>query len=322
MIKESITFDASTGGGNRIAGFFCPANIRAEGGKSKGVIQICHGMADHFSRYDEMIEYLNGRGFDVCGMDMMGHGQTYELNKGNDMPLGYFGDAKDSHLCILKDEMTMHARAKERFGDDVPYFLYGHSMGSFVCRNIYITPEYSKEFEAFIFASTMGPNPAAGAGLALTNMMKIFGRKRAPGKLVNKIAFGTYNRRIDKPKTDFDWVTSDEKEVEKYIADPYAGFLFTNKGFSDLFKLVIRMQKTDAYDSIPLEKPVMLTYGEDDPVGNYGVGVKDVCEILRSKGIVVTEKNYGHYRHEIQNESVRWDYFQDIADFFTRTVEG
>ena len=292
MIKESITFDASTGGGNMIAGFFCPANIRAEGGKSKGVIQICHGMADHFSRYDEMIEYLNGRGFDVCGMDMMGHGQTYEL------------------------------RAKERFGDDVPYFLYGHSMGSFVCRNIYITPEYSKEFEAFIFASTMGPNPAAGAGLALTNMMKIFGRKRAPGKLVNKIAFGTYNRRIDKPKTEFDWVTSDEKEVEKYIADPYAGFLFTNKGFSDLFKLVIRMQKTDAYDSIPLEKPVMLTYGEDDPVGNYGVGVKDVCEILRSKGIVVTEKNYGHYRHEIQNESVRWDYFQDIADFFTRTVEG
>lgn len=314
MKKESVTFEASVGGGNRIAGFFCP---RAdESVKSKGVIQVCHGMADYFGRYDEMTEYLNSQGFDVCGMDMMGHGGTYDLNKDNDMPLGYFGDAEDSHMCILKDEMTLHAMSVARFGADVPYILYGHSMGSFVARNIYITPEYARGFEAFVFASTMGPNPAVGVGIRMSDQeSRIFGRKKRPGKVLDKIAFGTYNRRIDSPKTNFDWVSSDDEAVAKYVADPHAGFLFTNKGFNDLFKLVDRMQRKDAYDHIDPGKPVLVTYGEDDPVGNYGDGVREVCEILRSKGIIVMARNYGHFRHEIQNESVRWKYFKDIARF-------
>lgn len=315
MSVESITFDAATGGGNRIAAFFCPTDVKKENGKSKGVIQICHGMADYFGRYAQMTEYFNKFGFDVCGMDMMGHGQTYELNKDNDMPLGYFGDSDDSAICILKDEMTLHAKAKERFGD-VPYILYGHSMGSFVVRNIYITPEYCKEFDAFIFASTMGPNPAVGLGIMLSSREgRLFGGKKRPGKVLDKIAFGTYNRRIEDPKTNFDWVTSDEKEVDKYVNDPHAGFLFTNKGFNDLFTLIDRMQRKDAYDHIDPGKAVFIPYGEDDPVGNYGEGVRDLCEILRSKGIIVMERSYGHYRHEIHNESVRWEYFKDIAEF-------
>ena len=313
MNKETVIFDASVGGGNKIAAFFCPCD--AVNGSRRGVIQICHGMADHFARYEQMVDYLNAEGFDVCGMDMMGHGQTYELNKGNDMPLGYFGDADDSALCILKDEMILRKKAAERFGDDVPYILYGHSMGSFVARNIYITPEYEKMFNGFVFASTMGPNPAAGAGLFLAKTMRVFGLRRKPGKLINKIAFGAYNARIEDPKTDFDWVSSDEAEVEKYCNDPLAGFLFTNKGFRDLFTLVVRMQKKDAYDRIDPGKPCLLTYGEDDPVAGYGKGAHEVCEILRAKGVAVTERNYGHYRHEIQNESVREQYFDDIAKF-------
>ena len=316
MNAEKIEFAASVGGGNRIAAFFCPPSS----GEVKGVLQICHGMADYFGRYEEMVDFLNAAGFAVCGMDMMGHGQTYGLNKGNDMPLGYFGDSDDSAMCILKDEMELHRIIKERSGDKIPYILYGHSMGSFVARNLYITPEYSSEFDAFIFSSTMGPNPAAGAGLFLTKIMKLFGQKNKPGKLVNSIAFGAYNKRIENPKTDFDWVTSDEEEVRKYCADPLAGFLFTNKGFTDLFTLVMRMQKKTALDNVPVGKRVMLTYGEDDPVAGYGEGAHQVCELIRAKGVDVTEKNYGHFRHEIQHESVRGKYFEDIAKFCGGTV--
>ena len=319
MSTERIEFEASVGGGNKIAAFYCPAEV-TEGGRSKGVIQICHGMADYFGRYKEMTEFLNKQGFDVCGMDMMGHGETYRLNKDNDMPLGYFGDGDNAAMCILRDEMKLHAKARERFGHDVPYILYGHSMGSFVARNIYITPDLAREFDAFIFASTMGPNPAAGAGLALTGIMKLFGRKRSPGKFVDKIAFGAYNKRIPNPKTNFDWVTSDEKEVEKYCADELAGFLFTNKGFTDLFTLVLRMQGKSAYENLPVGKKVMLTYGTEDPVAGYGEGAHKVCDKLRAKGIEVVEKNYGPYRHEIQNESVRYDYFRDIAEFARKAV--
>ena len=318
MNAEKIVFEASVGGGNKIAGFYSPATTEAV----KGVFQICHGMADYFGRYEELVDHLNKEGWHVCGMDMLGHGESYLINKDKDMPLGFFGEAKDSALCILKDEMKLHKLAKEHFGQDLPYVLYGHSMGSFVARNIYITPEYQSEFDAFIFASTMGYEPAAGLGIALASFFSVFGMKRKPGKLLNAIAFGTYNKRIKDPKTPFDWVTSDEAEVEKYCKDPLAGFLFTCKGFLDLFTLVQRMQSKEAYDSAS-KAPCMLTYGEDDPVAGYGKGAQSVADkFAENKERKVTVKNYGHYRHEIQNEPVRYDYFNDITEFINKNTEA
>ena len=148
MNAQKIVFDAAAGGGNKIAGFFCPATADVA---PKGIFQICHGMADYFGRYEELIDHLNNDGWHVCGMDMLGHGQTYELNKDRDMPLGFFGEAKDAAYCILKDEMALHELAKEFFGAGadgkrLPMVLYGHSMGSFVARNIYITFEFAREF--------------------------------------------------------------------------------------------------------------------------------------------------------------------------------
>lgn len=311
MIKQTITFDAATGGGNKIVGFLCPADLK-EGQKAEGIVQICHGMADYFGRFEELAKFLVSNGWNVVGMDMMGHGQTYKLNEKNDMPLGYFGDSKDSAMCILKDEMTLCAKAKETFGGDLPYVLYGHSMGSFVARNIYITPKWSQEFDGFVFASTMGPNPAVGAGLFLSKLFAVFGRKRKPGKILNSIAFGAYNSRIPNRKTDFDWISSDDEVVAKYCKDELASFLFCNKGFTDLFTLVARMQAKNALDNVPSKKPVLMTYGENDPVTDYGKGAAKVATSLRARGVALTEKNYGPYRHEIQNESIRYDYFNDI----------
>lgn len=309
---EKIVFDASCGDGNKIAAFMYPAKENTE---VKGTVQICHGMADYFRRYDELVAYLNNEGWNVCGMDMMGHGATYEENKDRGMPLGYFGDCKDSDMCILKDEMTLSKKAREYFGNIGTQVLYGHSMGSFVARNIYITPEYSKNFDKFVFASTMGTNPAVGAGIFLSRVGMCFGLKSRPGKLLNSIAFGAYNKRIPDRKTDFDWVCSSDEVVAQYCADPLAGFLFTWKGFLDLFTLVKRMQSKEAYNSAG-DAPCLLTFAEDDPVTGYGEGAREVAEKFRSSGCVVVTKNYGHYRHEIQNEpAVKNDYYRDIAEF-------
>ncbi len=324
MNAQKIVFDAAAGGGNKIAGFFCPATADVA---PKGIFQICHGMADYFGRYEELIDHLNNDGWHVCGMDMLGHGQTYELNKDRDMPLGFFGEAKDAAYCILKDEMALHELAKEFFGAGadgkrLPMVLYGHSMGSFVARNIYITFEFAREFDAFIFASTMGPEPAAKLGVFLAKICGLFGMKRKPGKLLNSIAFGNYNRRISNPKTPFDWVTSDEAEVFKYCEDPHAGFLFTCKGFLDLFTLVVRMQSDDAYRNAALA-PCLLTYGEDDPVAGYGKGAQFVADKLAAvKERQVKVINYGHYRHEIQNEPIREQYFNDIIEFINMNTEA
>ncbi len=310
MNAERIVFDAAAGGGNRIVAFICPATT----GDIKGVFQICHGMTDHFGRYEEMTDYLNSKGWHVCGLDMLGHGETWKTNIGNNMPKGFFGAGKDSAECILRDEMELHRIVKERFGDGLDYVLYGHSMGSFIVRNMYIDRKYSDEFDRFIFASTMGPNPGVGAGLALSRITNLFGQRRKPGKLINSIAFKPYNKRIDHPKTSFDWLSTDDEEIRKYIEDEMAGFLFTSKGFTDLFTLISRMQSSKAYRDLP-DKPAFMPYGEEDPVGGYGKGVRKVEERLRAAGADITVKDYGHYRHELQHEPVRYEYFDDIDRF-------
>ncbi len=318
MNAEKIVFEASANKAYKIAGFFSPSKSE----HIKGVFQICHGMADYFGRYEELTDYLNDRGWHVCGMDMLGHGQSFELNKDKNMPLGFFGESNDSALCILKDEMKLHSLAKDLWGDELPYVLYGHSMGSFVARNIYITPEYAKEFVSFIFASTMGYEPAAGLGIVLAKFFSLFGMKRKPGRLLNGIAFGQYNKKIKNPKTNFDWVSSDEDEVRRYCEDPLAGFLFTCKGFLDLFVLVSRMQSKKAYEEAS-KAPCLLTYGEDDPVAGYGKGAQEVADKLAlDQSRKVTVKNYGHYRHEIQNEPVRGKYFEDITTFINENTEA
>ena len=311
MIKE-ITFDAACGEGNKIAGYLCPANC--DSSEAKGTIQICHGMADYFHRYDELITFLNNAGWNVCGMDMMGHGKTYELNKDRGMPLGYFGNSKDSAMCILKDEMTLKKHALDFFGADGKLVLMGHSMGSFVARNIYMTPEYSKGYDKFIFASTMGPNPAVDAGIFLSTIGMLCGLKSRPGKLLNTIAFGSYNKRIPNRKTDFDWVCSDDEVVKVYVNDPLAGFLFTWKGFKDLFTLVKRMQSKDGYKNAK-DAPCLLTFGEDDPVAGYGKGAKTVVDKYKLAGRDVTAINYGKYRHEIHNEPIKTKLYEDIVNF-------
>lgn len=318
---EKVTFDSKIGGGNKIAAFFAPS--KAE--NVKGIIQICHGMAEHFGRYEEMVEFFNNEGYHVAGMDMLGHGATYELNKNNVMPLGYFGGDKNSWMYILDDEKTFNKLLREKFEVDdnrLPIFLYGHSMGSFVVRNLYAMRDVSEFFSGFIFSSTKGFEPLVGFGLFLSNLMTWFGQGMETGKLIDGIAFGAYNKKIPDAKTSSDWISTDEASVKKYIEDPHCAFKFTNKGFHDLFAIINRMQSKKTYQNSS-EKPCMLTYGEADPVGNYGKGPVEVAKKYEANSNrKVKLVNFGPYRHEIQHEpQKKQEYFNCILEFMKECVE-
>lgn len=314
MKKETIYFDAASGEGNKIAGYFYPSNES----NIKGVVQICHGMAEYIGRYEEFIEYLNNHGWHVCGMDMMGHGGTFKINEDKNGILGHFGDQKNAIFLTLKDIMEMHNQAKIRFGEGLNYVLYGHSMGSFVTRAIYSTPEYSKEFKAFTVSSTAGPNPIIGFAIFLSTIICKFRRKKV-GKFLNFLAFCNYNSKIHHPKSEFDWITSDPEELQIYLDDPMLGFVFTNKGMFDLFQLVSFIQSEEAF-ALLAKKPIFFAYGEDDPVGSYGDGVRKIIKKMEAKKASVQSKSYGHFRHEIQHEPVREDYFRDIEEFFSKNI--
>ena len=309
---ERMAFVSSIGGGYKIVGFFYPSSAP----KIKGVVQICHGMAEYIARYEEMISRFNDAGYHVCGMDMPGHGTTYDLNKDAGYPKGYFGGLKNGWQVLLTDIMGFHEYAVERFGKEgLKYILYGHSMGSFVVRSIFSTPRYSKQFDAFVFASTAGPNPAVGMGKFLANTACFFGGKKRKNHLLNAIAFGSYNKHIPHAKSHMDWLSTDDEEVKKYDDDPMCGFTFTSDGFRTLFGLIAFMQSDNAYALVPAI-PCMFTYGNEDPVGSYGTGVEKVIAKMKEHGADVKSKNYGPYRHEIQNEPVKEEYFSDLISFF------
>ncbi len=313
---EKIIFPASIGGQARVVGFFYPTDEASP----KGVVQICHGMAEYITRYDDVIRHFNLEGWHVAGLDMLGHGESYEANKVIGMPKGYFGKGKDAMAKTVADIMKMHDKAKERFGTNLPYILYGHSMGSMVARYIYSTPEYASEFRGYVFASTSAPNPAVGMGLFLSSLMCGLGQGEEEGKMLNSIAFGSYCKKIPDARTVFDWVCSDPNEVDKYISDPLCGFMFTNEGFRAMMVMMKFIQSKKAYAGAA-SAPALMPYGREDPVGAYGAGVEEVASALKANGhSKIRTIDYGPQRHELMREAVREQYLKDLTDFFELVV--
>ena len=307
---ETVVFEAANGNGAKIAGYYYPSSA----GEIKGVVQICHGMAEYLARYEKFIESLNEAGFHVCGIDMLGHGKTYKLNESIGYPKGYFGKGGKAAADTLKDIMEMHRLARVRFGENIPYYLYGHSMGSFIVRAIFSTPEYACEFSKFVFSSTIGPNPAVVFGRFLAGAACLFGCAKKENRLLEAVAFGSYCKRIKDPSTPFDWISTDPEAVKAYTEDPMCGFSFTGGGYSVLFNYISFIQSSKAFENLS-EAPCLFAYAAEDPVGSYGKGVEKAFSKMKHYGARAHARNYGPYRHELLNEPVCDDYIRDVIDF-------
>ncbi len=275
----------------------------------KGIFQIIHGMAEHSDRYEEFAKFLTTIGFVVFVNDHIGHGRSVK----SDDDLGYFGE-NDGWKAFVDDEYTITIRAKKEY-PNLPVVLFGHSMGSFIARK-YIS-QYGNEIDAAIICGTSGPNSAAGIGIKLANAVaKIKGSKHR-SNFVNSIAFGSYNKRFaSKGDNGFSWLTTDKAIVKKYNEDPYCGFLFTAKGFTDLFGVLDSVSKKDCYENTPEKLPIFIIAGNDDPVGSYGKGIEKVYnEYIKTGHNKVTMKIFPRMRHEILNEFGKEEVMVNVAQW-------
>lgn len=280
-------------------------------GEPKAVIQIVHSMAEHASRYNDLALYLNSLGFAVYAEDHPGHGASIN---GRGVK-GWFAPENGWSL-VVEDIMKLHKMAKDEY-PGVPQVLYGHSMGSFLARTC--ASRYPAEFSAFIFSGTAGKNPVLGVAktIARINVRRNGGAK--PDEMLNSMAFGSYAKRIENARTPFDWLTRDEKIVDEYIADDLCGFTFTSAAFRDLFDGLGEIAGRNWAVKVK-NLPIYLLAGRDDPVGNYGKGVAEVCEDLRKTGHTrVVLSLYTGGRHEMHNEINREEVYRGIAAFM-RTV--
>ena len=305
MISNKYTFTFTST--SKLADIYACRYTPAENIKPKAVIQIAHGMAEHHERYEEFIEFLTSNGYAVYINDHLGHGKSVKETS----ELGYFGE-NNGYLYLVEDMKILTEIAKADY-PDIPVILFGHSMGSMLAR-LY-SEKYGKLLKGAVYCGTTGANAAAGAGIAIIKIIAKFKGDHYRSKFINNLAFGTYNNKTEK-RTTFDWLTTDNATVDKYIADPLCGYLFTTNGYRDLLTLMQVISRNDWYTSVPKELPVYLIAGDADPVGAYGKGVQSVYQgLVDTNHNDVSIKLYNGDRHEILNEKDKSDVFNDILNW-------
>ena len=275
-------------------------------GEPKGLFHVVHGMTEHISRYDGFMNEMAENGYIVFGYDNLGHGDTAR----DDSELGYIAK-KDGWKRLVEDVHVFGEEMRQEYGSELPYILMGHSMGSFIVR---LTATEFNFHDKLIVMGTGGPNPAAGAGLAVIGLTKKLRGERHVSPMVEKMAFGTYNERFgDDDK--YSWLTKDKEVRDRYREDKFCTFHFTSSAMGDLIKLNSESNKKTWAAGMDKKKPVLLVSGSEDPVGSYGEGVKKVCEMLKEEGVPMEMKLYPDCRHEILNDSCRGEVIKDILAF-------
>ena len=280
--------------------------IYVPNGEIKALFHFVHGMTEHIDRYDHMFSFLAENGYVIFGYDHLGHGKTAE----NDDELGFF--AHENGWKYLVNDVVTFTRAVKKLYPNLPTVLMGHSMGSFISR---LTAEnYADEYQKFIFCGTAGPNPASKIGILLVNILKAFKGEKYISRIIQKMAFGGYNKGFE-GLSEYDWLTNDREVISKYEKDKYCTFRFTLSAMGDLMTLLTNANRKQWFINMPNEKPIYLIAGDKDPVGNYGKGVKTVYDKLEKAGKNVKLKLYENCRHEIHNDLCKDEMFNDILSF-------
>lgn len=283
-------------------------------GETKAIMQISHGMIEYVERFQKFAGWLNRHGILVIGNDHLGHGKTAAC----DEDLGYVGAGKSR--TIVDDLHAVMVYAKEQYGKK-PYFLFGHSMGSFMARRYLMT--YGEELDGAILSGT-GYTPTSVLNVAgfVAGWLKLLHGDRYRSPFLKKLSFTGYLDRIKNPRTANDWLTNDPAVVDRYNADKFCTYTFTVNGYQTLFGVLRYIQKPKNVEKIPKDVPILFLSGEDDPVGTYGEGVKKVYESYQSAGIKdVSMRLYQGKRHELTNEIGKEEVYEDVKKWIFKQID-
>lgn len=299
MRKEHFTYPSHDGITNIHAIRWIPeGNVRA-------VLQISHGMVEFIDRYDAFAAYLTENGIAVTGNDHLGHGSSVRSEK----QYGYFAQ-KDGNKTLLADIHRLR-RITGKSYPETPYFLLGHSMGSFLARQ-YLCIHGEGLRGAIIMGTGYQPRIAAQFGMAASWLMARVTGWEYRSRLIDSLAFGGYNRRFGRPDGK-EWLSRNEENVRWYQGEKLCNFRFTLNAYYNLFYSVYTLTYPDLLERMPKELPVLFVSGGDDPVGQLGCGVQRVYGQFLALGMTdVSCRLYPKDRHEILNESDRETVYGDI----------
>lgn len=280
-----------------------------------GVLQIVHGMAEYIDRYDNFAKYMTEHGFNVIGHDHLGHGHSVS----DEHDYGFFAEENGDKI-IIEDMHSVTQYAREKW-EELPNFILGHSMGSF-CLRQYLTKYSNDVFGAIIMGTGWIPSVAALLGKTIaTNTCKSKG-SHTVNPLLIKLTIEPYNKPFAPARTNCDWLSRDEKQVDLYVNDKLCGFDFTAGAYKDFFTILEKIAKNRQLIGMRKSLPILITSGSVDPVGG-----KKACEKLNAQykrcGIDdVTLKLWENDRHEILNELDKSDVYRYIYNWLKSKIQN
>lgn len=311
MIKECFSFLSNDGRTTIHAVKWIP-----DSGEYNAVMQISHGMTEYIERYEAFAEFLTNNGFIVYGHDHIGHGHSIKTKK----DYGYFCEKNPSN--VLVDDMHHLRCIAQQENPNLPYFMFGHSMGSYLLRK-YIT-KYNKDLNGVILAGT-GYVPAVTTrnGLRLVRFVSKIRGSHYSNIWITKLSYGKSYKKFDMTGKDPNksWISRDAELVKKNTADPLCQFLFSMNGYIGLMETVAYVCKQENVKKVPANLPIFFVSGDDDPVGDLGEGVRKVYNMFRRCGKKdLSFKLYEGMRHEILNEIGKEEVYQDILKWLNARI--
>ncbi len=288
-----------------------------ESGEYKAILQITHGMVEFIERYAPFAEFLTENGYMVVGHDHIGHGQSVASQE----DWGYFCEGNPSDVLVA-DMHKLRTLTQEE-NPDVPYFMLGHSMGSFMLRK-YLAIHNENLRGAVIMGTGFIPGNMTDLAMKLTSIVTKLRGSRHRSKLIQSLAFGADYKGFDMTgeKPEDSWLTKDVEIVKQYYNEPRCTYMFTVNGYKGLFEAVNFSCNPENAALIPKKLPLFIVSGDKDPVGGLGKGVMVVYEMYKDMGIQdLTYKLYENDRHEILNELDKKVVFDDILAWMNVRID-
>lgn len=265
-------------------------------GEPRAVLIIAHGMGEHGLRYAPLAQAMVDRGFVVWANDHRGHGKTVQSQS----QLGDYGQAGWGGL--VEDQLAVIALARETYPNR-PILLMGHSMGSFVVQHL-------------LTRASEAVDGAALSGSTAVDVMAQF----ASDPSVD--TFALMNEAFAPTRTDFDWLSREEAEVDKYIADPLCGFTVIDESSAGLMAAGIAFSTPEAIAKVRKDLPLYIFSGDKDPVGLNGELVNLLASRYREAGLSdVVLKLYAEGRHEVFNETNREEVIADFVKWAEKQLD-
>ena len=283
--------------------------VRAAEGKPRGVIQINHGLAEHGARYARFADFLAARGFATYAHDHRGHGGT----TAPDAPPRVFGPLPSGDK-VIADVEAVHAFIAEQ-NPGVPVITFGHSMGGLIAMNHTLRYPH-RAAAAAIFNAQFTPGLAVAGAKAVLAWERFRLGSDAVSRMIPRLTFQTWAKQFKNRRTDFDWLSRDTEEVDKYIADPLCGWDASVEMWTDLFGFITYCNDNAHFADLPRDRPINLVGGGRDPSTNGGKLVTAFAKRLSAMGFSnLTSKVYAETRHESLNEVNRDVIMQDFVSW-------